>query len=253
MTAVDEMTQKTTQNDPGSTQHDDENPNSHENDDDETSSFTKHLIDTFVAMSASPDVTPVLAPAVDSRVGRRPGRRFGSSCSTRPATRASRRSACDRYARLFRNVNRAQTRRIRSTSGSRHYRSSATRRDARRRGFRGRAGNCASLQTERRGAARAGVGDGHREGRSGTVHPTTDHTKRSRRGDAPFLRLRVRDRDAPAAHGAPARVANRTVAATRKGLKNQLKTFWGRNVAGVSALGGFSGSFGALANGTASA
>ena len=44
---------------------------------------------------------------------------------------------------------------------------------------------------------------------------------------------------------------NRTVAATRKGLKNQLKTFWGRNVAGVSALGGFSGSFGALANGTA--
>ena len=44
---------------------------------------------------------------------------------------------------------------------------------------------------------------------------------------------------------------NRTVAATRKGLKNQLKTFWGRNVAGVSALGGFGGSFGALANGTA--
>ena len=45
VTAVDEMTQKTTQNDPGSTQHDDENPNAHENDDDETSSFTKHLID----------------------------------------------------------------------------------------------------------------------------------------------------------------------------------------------------------------
>ena len=42
---------------------------------------------------------------------------------------------------------------------------------------------------------------------------------------------------------------NRNIASTRKGLKNQLKTFWGRNVAAAGALGGFGGSFGALANG----
>ena len=54
------MTQKSsTQHDAGSNvPNDEKNPNSHENDDDETSSFTKHLIDTFAAMSASPDVTP---------------------------------------------------------------------------------------------------------------------------------------------------------------------------------------------------
>ena len=41
---------------------------------------------------------------------------------------------------------------------------------------------------------------------------------------------------------------NANIASTRKGLKNQLKTFWGRNVAAAGALGGFGGSFGALAN-----
>lgn len=47
---------------------------------------------------------------------------------------------------------------------------------------------------------------------------------------------------------------NRTVASTRKGLKNQLKTFWGRNVAAAGGLGfagGFGGSFGSSsANGS---
>ncbi len=44
---------------------------------------------------------------------------------------------------------------------------------------------------------------------------------------------------------------NANIASTRKGLKNQLKTFWGRGFGAAGALGGFGGSFGALANVTA--
>ena len=44
---------------------------------------------------------------------------------------------------------------------------------------------------------------------------------------------------------------NANIASTRKGLKNQLKTFWGSGFGAAGALGGFGGSFGALANVTA--
>ena len=252
VTAVDEMTQKTTQNDPGSTQHDDENPNSHENDDDETSSFTKHLIDTFVAMSASPDVTPdshppsIRASVADPDVAIRfvvlhaPGdARVTEECL---------RSVREALSKRKQSSNAEDSIDIRVTAlpilgDGGEMLGDAVSADARE------IARLFKRSAEARLAPASETGTAKDVPERFIQRPITLNDR-----DVETLRFFVcafaTETLLPHMERRLASL-NRTVAATRKGLKNQLKTFWGRNVAGVSALGGFSGSFGALTNGTA--
>ena len=250
-TAVDEMTQKSsTQHDAGSNvPNDDENPNAHENDDDETSSFTKHLIDTFAAMSASPDVTPDShPPSIRSEVADPDvAIRFvvlhapGDARVTEECLRSVR-GALSKRKQSSDSID------IRVTALPILGDGGETLGDA----VSADAMEIARLfkrSAEERLAPASETGVTKDVPERFIQRPITLNDR-----DVETLRFFVRafatETLLPHMERRLASL-NRTVAATRKGLKNQLKTFWGRNVAGVSALGGFSGSFGALANGTA--
>ena len=254
-TAVDAMTQKSsTQHDAGSNvpNDDEKNPNSHENDDDETSSFTKHLIDTFAAMSASPDVTPdshppsIRSEVADPDVAIRfvvlhaPGdARVTEEClrSVREALSKRKQSSNAEDSIDIRVTALPILRDGGETLGD------AVSADARE------IARLFKRSAEARLAPASETGTAKDVPERFIQRPITLNDR-----DVETLRFFVRafatETLLPHMERRLASL-NRTVAATRKGLKNQLKTFWGRNVAGVSALGGFSGSFGALANGTA--